>query len=89
MLIELRALRAFVEVVRQGGFSQAAKVIFATQSTVSKSVKQLEAEIGAPLLDRHAHPSRLTPAGDIVYRRPSRCWRSGTTSSPSWMSCGG
>ncbi|MFI5018331.1 MAG: LysR family transcriptional regulator, partial [Dongiales bacterium] len=67
--MELRALRAFVEVVRQGGFSQAAKVIFATQSTVSKAVKQLEDEIGAPLLDRHAHPSRLTPAGDIVYRR--------------------
>ena len=67
--MELRALRAFVEVVRQGGFSQAAKVIFATQSTVSKAVKQLEEEIGAPLLDRHGHPSRLTPAGDIVYRR--------------------
>ncbi len=67
--MELRALRAFVEVVRQGGFSQAAKVIFATQSTVSKAVKQFEEEIGAPLLDRHGHPSRLTPAGDIVYRR--------------------
>jgi Bacterial regulatory helix-turn-helix protein, lysR family len=34
--MQLRTLRAFVEVVRQGGFSQAAKVVFATQSTVSK-----------------------------------------------------
>ena len=40
--MELRTLRAFVEVVRQGGFSQAAKVVFATQSTVSKAVKHLE-----------------------------------------------
>jgi len=36
----------FVEVVRQGGFSRAAKVVFATQPTVSKAVKQLEDELG-------------------------------------------
>ena len=50
--MELRTLRAFVEVVRQGGFSQAAKSVFTTQSAVSKAVKQLEDEIGIPLLDR-------------------------------------
>ena len=42
--MELRTLRAFVEVVRQGGFTQAAKKVFATQSTVSKAIKHLEAE---------------------------------------------
>lgn len=67
--MELRTLRAFVEVVRQGGFSQAAKAILATQSTVSKAVKQLEDELGLPLLDRIGHASRLTAAGEIVYRR--------------------
>jgi DNA-binding transcriptional LysR family regulator len=67
--MELRTLRAFVEVVRQGGFSQAAKVVFATQSTVSKAVRQLEDEIGAPLLDRIGHRSTLTAAGEVVYRR--------------------
>ena len=70
--MELRTLRAFVEVVRQGGFSQAAKVVFATQSTVSKAVKQLEEELGLPLLDRLGHKSRLTAAGEIVYRRAVR-----------------
>ncbi|WP_024506868.1 LysR family transcriptional regulator [Bradyrhizobium sp. ARR65] len=70
--MELRTLRAFVEVVRQGGFSQAAKVVFATQSTVSKAVKQLEDELGLPLLDRLGHRSRLTAAGEIVYRRAIR-----------------
>jgi DNA-binding transcriptional LysR family regulator len=69
MNMELRTLRAFVEVVRQGGFSQAAKTVFATQSTVSKAVKQLEDEIGAPLLDRVGHRSKLTAAGEVVYRR--------------------
>jgi DNA-binding transcriptional LysR family regulator len=70
--MEIRTLRAFVEVVRQGGFSQAAKVLFATQSTVSKAVKQLEEEIGVPLLDRMGHRSALTAAGEIVYRRALR-----------------
>lgn len=70
--MELRTLRAFVEVVRQGGFSKAAKAVFATQSTVSKAVKQLEDELGLPLLDRIGHRSTLTAAGEIVYRRALR-----------------
>jgi len=70
--MELRTLRAFVEVVRQGGFSRAAKVVFATQSTVSKAVKQLEDEIGLSLLDRRAQHLTLTAAGEIVYQRALR-----------------
>jgi len=67
--MDLRTLRAFVEVVRQGGFSQAAKVVHATQPTVSKAVKQLEDELGAPLLDRLGHRVQLTAMGEAVYRR--------------------
>ncbi len=67
--MDLRTLRAFVEVVRQGGFTQAGRTLFATQSTVSKAVKQLEEELGLPLLDRVGHDSHLTAAGEIVYRR--------------------
>ena len=68
--MDLRTLRAFVEVVRQGGFSQAAKVVNATQSTVSKAVKQLEDEIGLVLLDRTGgHRQMVTAAGQIVLRR--------------------
>ena len=70
--MDFRTLRAFVEVVRQGGFSQAAKTVFATQSTVSKAVKQLEDEIGVPLLDRIGHRTRLTDAGEVVYPRAVR-----------------
>jgi DNA-binding transcriptional LysR family regulator len=70
--MELRNLRAFVEVGRQGGFTQAARTIFATQSTVSKSVKQLEDEIGGRLLDRVGHRSTLTTVGDVAYRRAAK-----------------
>ncbi|WP_395606400.1 LysR family transcriptional regulator [Pseudomonas sp. B22129] len=69
--MNLRALRAFVEVVRQGGFSQAAEVVSLTQSTVSKAVKTLEEELGMPLLNRLGHKNELTAAGEIAYRRAS------------------
>jgi DNA-binding transcriptional LysR family regulator len=69
MAMKKRNLRMFVEVVRQGAFSQAAKVVYATHSTVSKSIKQLEEEIGLTLLDRIGHRSSLTAAGEIVFRR--------------------
>ena len=62
-------MRAFVEVVRQGGFSRAAKAVFVTQSTVSKAVKQLEDELGVKLLERIGHHTRLTEAGEVVFRR--------------------
>jgi DNA-binding transcriptional LysR family regulator len=70
--MEFQALRAFVEVVRQKGFSRAASQIFSTQSTISKVVKQLEHEIGVPLLNRANRQVTLTEVGEIVYRHALR-----------------
>jgi DNA-binding transcriptional LysR family regulator len=67
--LDLRRLSIFIQVVKQGSFSKAAKVVFATQPTVSKAVMQLESEIGVPLLNRIGHRSELTAAGEIVFRR--------------------
>src|SRR5258708_13637583 len=69
MDLDLRRLRLFAEVVRQGGFTQAARTAFASQPTVSKAVKQLEDELGVVLFDRIGRRSELTPAGRIVYSR--------------------
>jgi len=66
--MDLRSLSLFVEVVRRNGFTEAARVVHATQSTVSKSVKQLEDSLGVQLLDRSGHRVALTSAGEIVYR---------------------
>lgn len=66
--MRLRLFQMFCEVVRTGGFSSAARATFATQSAVSKAVKQLEDGIGMPLLERGTHPLRLTAAGQVVYR---------------------
>jgi DNA-binding transcriptional LysR family regulator len=67
--MEIRYLRAFVEVVREGGFSRAARRLHLTQSAVSKAVKQLEEELQLPLLDRVGHQSRLTEAGKLVFQK--------------------
>lgn len=67
--MEFKLLRAFIEVVRQGSFSKAAETLFATQSTVSKAIKQLEEELGIPLIERFKKRNVPTTAGEIVYRR--------------------
>src|SRR5208282_3048297 len=72
MTMELKNLRVFVEVIRQNGFTAAGKTLCATQSTVSKAVRQIEDEIGAPLLDRQAPKPRLTAIGEAVYARALR-----------------
>ena len=40
--MEFKQLRSFVEVMHQGGFTQAAKTLHISQSAVSKQVAQLE-----------------------------------------------
>ena len=66
--MDLRALRIFTEVIRQGGFSQAGKTVFLTQSAVSKAVRQLEEELGFALIDRSGHKPALTDAGRVAFR---------------------
>lgn len=66
--MDLRALRIFTEVIRQGGFSQAGKAVFLTQSAVSKTVRQLEEELGFALIDRSGHKPALTDAGRVAFR---------------------
>ena len=67
--MDLRAIRYFVETVRQQSFTLAAERLHVTQSTVSKMVRQLEQESGQPLLVRT--PGRLIPtdAGRAVFTR--------------------
>lgn len=73
--MEFHQLRSFVEVVRQGGFTQAAKTLHATQSTISKQVAQLEQRLGVLLLERNGPHLRLTDAGTLVLRRADELLR--------------
>jgi DNA-binding transcriptional LysR family regulator len=67
--MEFKQLRTFIEVIRQGGFTAAAKPLYVSQSAVSKQVAQLEDSLGVTLLDRQGPQIRLTAAGKIVQQR--------------------
>jgi DNA-binding transcriptional LysR family regulator len=67
--MDIHALEVFVEVIRQGGFSRAAKAVFLTQSAVSKIVRQLEDDLGVVLIGRLAAGAVPTAAGEIVHAR--------------------
>jgi DNA-binding transcriptional LysR family regulator len=60
---ELRQLRAFVAVAQDLNFTRAAERLHLGQQAVSKSVRQLERELGVTLLERTTREVRLTPAG--------------------------
>ncbi len=62
--MELESMRRFVSVVDLGGVRAAAESLHVSPSSISRSVSQLEAELGAPLLD--AQRERLTEAGRIA-----------------------
>ncbi len=61
--MELRQLRAFIKVAETLNFSEAAKSLFMTQSTLSQCVKQLEDELKVQLFYRNSHEVLLTEAG--------------------------
>lgn len=63
MNYSLRQLRVFVAVSRYGSFSRAGESIGLSQSAVSHSLKELEAEMGVRLLDRTTREVALTDAG--------------------------
>ncbi|EMF8048012.1 LysR family transcriptional regulator [Serratia marcescens] len=72
MNYSLKQLRVFVAVARHGSFSRAGEAIGLTQSAVSHSVKELEAEVGVRLLDRTTREVMLTDAGLRLANRVER-----------------
>jgi LysR family glycine cleavage system transcriptional activator len=61
-------LRAFEAVARRLGFSAAADELHLTQSAVSRQIRSLEEEIGAPLFLRGTRHVELTTAGATLLR---------------------
>jgi DNA-binding transcriptional LysR family regulator len=67
--VDVHALRTFVEVARQQGFTRASETLHVTQPAISKTVRALEEELGTPLLHRGRRGVKLTDAGRIVLER--------------------
>ena len=65
--MELRHLRYFVAVASHGSFNRAAGILHITQPPLSRQVKDLEEELGVPLLVRGSNTVKLTEAGELFY----------------------
>ena len=61
--MDSNALKAFVTIVDQGSFSEAAENLHLTQPAISKRLAALENQLGTPLLERSHRQIRLTDAG--------------------------
>ncbi|MDC7124663.1 MAG: ArgP/LysG family DNA-binding transcriptional regulator [Spirochaetales bacterium] len=65
-MLEYRQLEALGAVLEYGGFDKAADALGLTQSAVTQRVKQLETQVGKPVLIR-TNPPEVTKAGLPLY----------------------
>jgi DNA-binding transcriptional LysR family regulator len=71
--VELRSLRAFVAVADLGTVSAAAADLHVAQPALSRTVQQLESELGVPLFERTRGRLTLSPAGRQLLPLARRC----------------
>lgn len=67
-MLDLKQLKYFIVCTEVGSFSEAAKILYTTQSNVSKAIKTLEKAVGASLFVRQPRGISLTAQGRHVYK---------------------
>jgi DNA-binding transcriptional LysR family regulator len=68
MAFTLRQIRTFVAVAENGSISHAAQALSISQSAVSEAVRDLEADLGVQLFDRHPRGLAVTQRGHQFLR---------------------
>jgi DNA-binding transcriptional LysR family regulator len=67
--VELRQIRYFIEIVRHGSVSAAARTLSMSQPPLSATLGALERELGVLLVERTARGVVPTEAGQLLFRR--------------------
>ena len=67
--MEIRVLKYFLAVAREGSITGAANSIHLTQPTLTRQLQELEKELGQKLLIRGKYRVTLTPEGMILRKR--------------------
>jgi len=71
--MDLNQLAVFVEVVRAGSITAAARVMNLSKSTVSRRISNLEARLQTQLIQRTTRELHLTDVGAEFLRKKVRC----------------
>lgn len=64
--MDIRNLACFIEVARHKSFSKAAEILYISQPSVSRAIKELESQFGVSLFYRDTKSVELTDAGEII-----------------------
>ena len=67
--MEIRVLRYFLAIAREGSITNAARFLHITQTTLSRQIQDLEEELGQKLFTRGSRNMTLTPEGMILRKR--------------------
>lgn len=67
--MEIRVLRYFLAIAREGSITNAASFLHVTQPTLSRQIRDLEEELGQKLFIRGSHNMTLTTEGMILRKR--------------------
>lgn len=67
--LDIKQLHYFVTVADQLSYSKAAQRLHISQPSLSNAIKNLELEVGSPLLERNTRKVELTDAGKILYTK--------------------
>ncbi len=67
--MKFSAVRDFLAVAERGGLRSAARHLGIAQPVITRSIQELEKELGVPLFERSAKGVKLTPMGHTFLRR--------------------
>ena len=67
-----RPIQYLLAIAEHGSYTRAAEALHVSQPTLSQQIKQLEAFVQSPLLDRTGRTVRLTDAGEVYLRHARR-----------------
>src|ERR1700754_1845337 len=70
--MNFRQLEQFVQIVDQGSIGKASRALHISQPALTKSLRQLEADLKVRLVNRSAYGVQLTAYGESLYEHAKR-----------------